>query len=87
MCFSPSKTRLLLSFCRELECVPDIWGLLEWSDWLTPRNLPIRYDTLFYVCFIDTQPPVEGDGEEIVDAQVRPCGVLHLNGPLPDTLG
>ena len=64
--------------CSALRCIPDIWSLLEWSDWLTPRNLHVRYDTLFYMCFIDTQPPVTGDGEEIVDAKVDSC-VYKIN--------
>ena len=31
-------------------CVPDVWGLHEWSNWLTPyvsRDAK-RYDTFFY---------------------------------------
>lgn len=58
-------------YIRELECVPDIWSLIEWSDWLTPRNFNIRYDTLFYLCPLDSQPPVSPDGSEIVDAKVH----------------
>ena len=56
--------------CSELQCVPDIWGLMEWADWLTPRNFHVRYDTIFYVCFIETRPHVREDGVEIVDAKV-----------------
>ena len=66
----------------ELQCVPDIWALVEWSDWLTPRNLHVRrrYDTVFYLCFSETQPAVCGDGEEIVDATVRECVCGYLVG-------
>ena len=58
-------------FCRELRCVPDIWSLVEWSDWLTPRNMGRRYDTVFYLCCCETTPPISADGTEVVDAKVR----------------
>ena len=57
--------------CSELQCVPDVWSLVEWSDWLTPRNLHRRYDTVFYLTFVEGQPAVKEDGEEIVDAKVQ----------------
>ena len=55
---------------RELECVPDIWSLIEWSDWLTPRNSKRRYDTVFYMCFVETKPPATPDGAEVKSATV-----------------
>ena len=62
---------LLLSFIlRELNCVPDIWSLIEWSNWLTPRNLKRRYDTVFYICFVETKPPTSPDGVEVKSTTV-----------------
>ena len=61
------------SACRELRCVPDIWSLVEWSDWLTPRNMGRRYDTVFYLCCCETTPPISADGTEVVDARVCVC--------------
>ena len=58
-------------YCRELQCVPDIWSLVEWSDWLTPRNMHRRYDTVFYLCFLETRPHIAEDGKEVVDAKVK----------------
>ena len=55
---------------RELECVPDIWSLIEWSDWLTPRNSKRRYDTVFYMTFVETKPPATPDGAEVMSATV-----------------
>ena len=55
---------------RELECVPDIWSLIEWSNWLTPRNHNRRYDTVFYMCFVESKPPSSPDGEEVNSAIV-----------------
>ena len=62
---------------RELQCVPDVWSLVEWSDWLTPQNLHMRYDTVFYLSFVTDQPSVNQDGEEIVDAKVS-CNLLSF---------
>ena len=43
---------MLCSSLLLLRCVPDVWGLHEWSDWLTPTEMFIkhskRYDTVFY---------------------------------------
>ncbi|KAL4235192.1 Nucleoside diphosphate-linked moiety X motif 19 [Mactra antiquata] len=51
--------------CKELDLVPDIWSLYEWSNWLTPLIPYIqtkelksgkRYDTAFYLCVLDYIP-------------------------------
>lgn len=56
---------------RELQCVPDIWSLIEWSDWLTPRNYTNgRYDTIFYLCFCEQQPYSRPDDKEVTDSKV-----------------
>ena len=68
-----SFVMLLSFFCRELRCVPDIWSLVEWSNWLTPRNMGRRYDTVFYLCCCETTPPISADGTEVVDAKVCVC--------------
>ncbi|KAM9288678.1 acyl-coenzyme A diphosphatase NUDT19 [Morus bassanus] len=50
-----------LQLCRHLGCVPDIWALQEWSNWLTPVGRAgrggRRYDTAFYLCCLETRPP------------------------------
>ena len=55
---------------RELQCFPDVWSLIEWSDWLTPRNSKRRYDTVFYMCFVETKPSASPDGIEVKSAIV-----------------
>ena len=55
---------------RELECVPDVWSLTEWCNWLTPISLPRRFDTLFYTCFLDEEPTVLLDDKEMSQAKV-----------------
>ena len=60
----------LVGCCRELRCVPDIWSLVEWSDWLTPENLHRRYDTVFYLCCTEEKQEPSADHEEISSTQV-----------------
>ncbi|XP_045193960.1 acyl-coenzyme A diphosphatase NUDT19-like [Mercenaria mercenaria] len=52
-----------ISMCKELNLLPDIWSLYEWSNWLTPilpgqhgRSPARRYDTAFYLCVLDYIP-------------------------------
>lgn len=58
-----------LTMCRELDCVPDVWSLTEWCNWLTPISLPRRFDTLFYTCFLDDEPTVLLDDKEMSHAK------------------
>ena len=76
-----------VKLCEELEVVPDIWSLSEWSNWLTPvmsqvdipPARPNRYDTMFYVCFLDGEgaPLVQADNRETHEPEVSqstsPC--------------
>lgn len=56
--------------CREFDCVPDIWSLIEWSNWLTPRNYHRRYDTVFYFCCPTQKPLTYPDITEVSLAEV-----------------
>ena len=55
---------------REFDCVPDIWSLIEWSDWLTPRNYKRRYDTLFFMCYSEQMPDSLPDQLEVTALKV-----------------
>uniref|UniRef100_A0A8B9TEG0 Acyl-coenzyme A diphosphatase NUDT19 n=1 Tax=Anas platyrhynchos TaxID=8839 RepID=A0A8B9TEG0_ANAPL len=61
-----------LQLCRHLGCVPNIWALHEWSNWLTPvgRAGPggRRYDTAFYLCCLGERPPHASEDEREVTA-------------------
>ena len=61
-------------FNRWLRCVPDVWSLSEWSNWKTPASLPRQYDTMFYTCFIDKEPAVHVDKQEIMHSMV----IIHV---------
>jgi len=43
-------SRLIIWIFIFYRCVPDVWGLHEWSNWLTPyvNRYAKRYDTFFY---------------------------------------
>uniref|UniRef100_K7G2E0 Nudix hydrolase 19 n=1 Tax=Pelodiscus sinensis TaxID=13735 RepID=K7G2E0_PELSI len=49
-----------LQLCRDLRCVPNIWALHEWGNWLTPvlraGRGGRRYDTAFYLCCLEERP-------------------------------
>lgn len=37
----------------ELNIIPDLLALHEWSNWLTPIQEKIRFDTMFFICFLN----------------------------------
>ncbi|XP_007474840.2 acyl-coenzyme A diphosphatase NUDT19 isoform X1 [Monodelphis domestica] len=50
--------RQFLQLCQRLGCMPNIWALQEWSNWLTPfvKKGGRRYDTKFYICCLQEKP-------------------------------
>lgn len=58
-----------IHMCRELECLPNIWALYEWGNWLTPSRgssmQQRRYDTAFYMCCLEEIPYTLHDQKEI----------------------
>ncbi|XP_078092502.1 acyl-coenzyme A diphosphatase NUDT19-like isoform X2 [Mustelus asterias] len=56
-----------IKLCRELNCIPNIWALKEWSNWLTPTHLGgKRFDTVFFICCLQEIPFTLQDGYETV---------------------
>ncbi|KAG9260961.1 nucleoside diphosphate-linked moiety X motif 19 [Astyanax mexicanus] len=58
-----------IHMCRELQCLPNIWAMHEWGNWLTPIGLhgkQRRYDTAFYLCCLKDIPDTVQDEKEIV---------------------
>ncbi len=49
-----------------IEVDPD--ELVAYSRWITPRVVPIRFDTRFYLALAPPHSPPEPDGSETVDA-------------------
>ncbi|XP_053959779.1 acyl-coenzyme A diphosphatase NUDT19 [Anastrepha ludens] len=47
-----------LALCKELNVVPDLWSLHEWTAWLTPTTFTKRFETAFYVVAMEHMPEV-----------------------------
>lgn len=74
--------------CRELECVPDVWSLSEWSNWLTPTSFTRRYDTLFYISFLENEPAVFLDDKEMIHSKwMTPAAAVFKYGKNQIQLG
>ncbi|XP_077988479.1 acyl-coenzyme A diphosphatase NUDT19-like [Glandiceps talaboti] len=71
-----------INLCRLLQCVPNVWALSEWSNWLTPVHERKRYDTAFYLCCLDQIPGPEmtPDNTEVVKSEwLNPYRAIELN--------
>ncbi len=55
--------------------------LVAYSRWITPRIVPIRFDTKFYLALAPAHTPPEPDGSEIVEAEwFEPQRALDMHG-------
>jgi 8-oxo-dGTP pyrophosphatase MutT (NUDIX family) len=64
----------------------DAEELVAYSRWITPKVVPIRFDTRFYLALAPPHSPPEPDGSETVDAgwfQPQDALQRHLAGDLP----
>lgn len=59
--------------CKELNILPDIWSLYEWSNWLTPilpgEKNGRRYDTAFFLSVLDFIPNAEECKKETTELE------------------
>ncbi|XP_063701535.1 acyl-coenzyme A diphosphatase NUDT19-like [Culicoides brevitarsis] len=54
-----------LQLCQQLNVVPDVFSLFEWSCWLTPTTFPSRrFLTAFFLCTINEQLPIFPEPKE-----------------------
>lgn len=60
-----------INLCRNLECLPDIWSLQEWSNWLTPSDSPKRFNTVFFLVALDQIPTASSSSGEIEEFKVH----------------
>ena len=59
--------------------------LVPWSRWITPRHLPIRFDTSFFVAPAPRGADARPDGDELVDMAwfaPREALLAHARGEL-----
>jgi 8-oxo-dGTP pyrophosphatase MutT (NUDIX family) len=71
---------------EEAGIVLDPEELVAYSRWITPRVVPIRFDTRFYLALAPAHSPPRPDGSETIDAGwFRPQEALdrHHAGELP----
>ncbi|XP_048885988.1 nucleoside diphosphate-linked moiety X motif 19 [Brienomyrus brachyistius] len=70
-----------IRMCETLRCMPNIWALHEWGNWLTPGGVYAqqrRYDTAFFICCLPGAPETIQDEKEIVHFKwSTPSEVLH----------
>lgn len=61
-----------IRMCKELQVLPNIWALHEWSNWLTPVGQygMSRFDAAFFICCLPEIPHTLQDEKEIVKFQV-----------------
>ncbi|KAK3932472.1 Nucleoside diphosphate-linked moiety X motif 19 [Frankliniella fusca] len=55
----------MLTLCDSLGCVPDLWGLHLWSNWLTPTQQRIRHNSVFFLSTLLSLPPFSLDKSEM----------------------
>ncbi|XP_043065366.1 nucleoside diphosphate-linked moiety X motif 19 isoform X2 [Drosophila ficusphila] len=60
-----NKPSEFLTLCRELEVVPDLWALHEWSAWASPGFMRKGYETVFFMAFVDKQPNLLEEPSEV----------------------
>jgi 8-oxo-dGTP pyrophosphatase MutT (NUDIX family) len=59
--------------------------LVPYSRWITPRVVPVRFDTRFYLALAPAHAPPRADGKEAVDAgwfEPRRALDLHASGDM-----
>ncbi|XP_053611028.1 acyl-coenzyme A diphosphatase NUDT19-like, partial [Plodia interpunctella] len=65
------------NLCTEAQCYPDIWSLYYWSNWLTPKNFPKRFNTAFFLAALETRPKVRSNSEVVKVEWARPSELIE----------
>lgn len=53
-----------ISLCQQNSCYPDVGALYLWSNWLSPPMLKTKFDTKFFIAFIESRVDASPDGIE-----------------------
>lgn len=59
-----------IELCRKYEIYPDVWALKEWSNWVTPTSVPIKFDTAFFLTAFQQQPSAYVEKHEVQKLEV-----------------
>ncbi|XP_058448288.1 acyl-coenzyme A diphosphatase NUDT19-like [Malaya genurostris] len=70
-----------LDLYKELNVVPDLFNMYEWSVWLTPALFrKRRFETVFYLIALNQMPPVFPESHEVDDyIWDTPSGLLRAH--------
>ncbi|XP_017153619.2 nucleoside diphosphate-linked moiety X motif 19 [Drosophila miranda] len=60
-----------LELCKQLEVVPDIWSLHDWSVWRTPSTFKKRFVTAFFLTTLEQAPSLHIEPNEVKDCAWR----------------
>ncbi|ALC39496.1 CG10194 [Drosophila busckii] len=60
-----------LTLCQQLDVLPDVWALHEWSAWRTPSTFKKRFQTAFFLTALEQQPCVLTEANEVKDYSWR----------------
>ena len=69
--FVHSDANKFIDLCFQYNCVPNVWSLVEWSNWLTPPHLVKRWDTIFYVSTMDEGITPSADRVSLHDSSLE----------------
>lgn len=61
----------LLRMCKELNVVPDLWSLYEWSCWASPAIIRKGHETAFFITFLNKMPSVLVEETEVKEILVN----------------
>lgn len=53
-----------IDLCNQNKCYPDVSALYLWSNWLSPPLLNTKFDTKFFLAYIETSVNASPDGME-----------------------
>jgi len=67
-----------LKLCKQLEVLPDVWSLHEWSVWRTPSTFKKRFETAFFVTALEQEPSVLIEPNEVKDCAVNNINIYTL---------
>ncbi|XP_013183954.2 acyl-coenzyme A diphosphatase NUDT19 [Amyelois transitella] len=67
------------NLCEQSECYPDIWSLYYWSNWLSPKSFPKRFNTAFFVAALAKRPQIGSSNEVVKVEWSNPLELLERN--------
>lgn len=68
-----------LQMCKELQVIPDLWGIHEWSCWASPAIIKKGYETAFFVTFLNEIPKVLCEESEVKECLwLPPLNLLQM---------